>query len=251
MSTGRRRVQGWALDVAVATWCECSEAPTWRGFACSPRFTYLHARVLQAYYRRKVQQSTRELRGRRETRPAFKCFLLRRLRISGYVIGTESAWMFPANESQRCISRCSTFYFVGAKGQFSFRLLLKRMHPVIITTSPHEFPSGITWSAIMGAEHNSISAIPSTQFHLATRKRQSDPRFSSYLREIIMRPGEAVRRDSRNLIAFILIYITRSFITFEQKQTLGNLKLIINLDFFIREHLEIPATTRNPWKTKD
>lgn len=67
--------------------------------------------------------------------------------------------MFPASENQRRISRCSTFYFIRAKGQFSFRLLLKRMHSVIITMSSREFPSGITWSTIMGVENNSVSAI--------------------------------------------------------------------------------------------
>lgn len=39
-----------------------------------------------------------------------------------------------------------------------------------------------------------------------------------------MRPGKAVGRDSRDMIAFILTQIITVFFTSEQKQTLDNLK---------------------------
>lgn len=86
----------------------------------------------------------------RKMRPVFKRF---------FITPVTNQWLrnwlrVRVNVSRKrkpeAYSRCSTFYFIEAKGQFSFRLSLKRTHSVIITTSPHKFPSEITWSVVTG-----------------------------------------------------------------------------------------------------
>ena len=103
LTTTVSRLSNKVVQAQVVTFsCECSEAPTWRGLVRSPRFTYLHAmRSPGALSREGTTQHAGITSGRRKMRPVFKRFLLRRLRISGYVIGSESTWTFLASENQR------------------------------------------------------------------------------------------------------------------------------------------------------